>query len=390
MKRLAILGSTGSIGVNTLDIVRRFPERFEVVSLAAGRNLDQLADQVRHFRPEVVSVLDESGAAELRARLGGSRTRVLWGEEGLVAVATAPGVQTVLSAIVGFAGLVPTLAALQAGRQVALANKEILVVAGKIVTRAAREHGIRIFPVDSEHSAIFQSLVGHRLEEVRRIILTASGGPFLHTPPEALARVTVAEALNHPSWKMGRKITIDSATLMNKGLEVIEAHWLFDMPVEKVAVHVHPQSVVHSMVEYVDGSVMAQLGIPDMRAPISYALSYPERLDLQLPPLNLFQVANLTFFEPDEEKFPALRLARWAAEQGESLPAVLNAANEVAVDAFLNGRVGFLDITGIIRRTMELHEPWELREIRDVFEADAWARKTAQALVEECAPLPRA
>ncbi|MBI3078528.1 MAG: 1-deoxy-D-xylulose-5-phosphate reductoisomerase [Deltaproteobacteria bacterium] len=390
MKRLAILGSTGSIGVNTLDIVRRFPERFEVVSLAAGRNLDQLADQVRHFRPEVVSVLDESGAAELRARLGGSRTRVLWGEEGLVAVATAPGVQTVLSAIVGFAGLVPTLAALQAGRQVALANKEILVVAGKIVTRAAREHGIRIFPVDSEHSAIFQSLVGHRLEDVRRIILTASGGPFLHTPPEALARVTVAEALNHPNWKMGRKITIDSATLMNKGLEVIEAHWLFDMPVEKVAVHVHPQSVVHSMVEYVDGSVMAQLGIPDMRAPISYALSYPERLDLQLPPLNLFQVANLTFFEPDEEKFPALRLARWAAEQGESLPAVLNAANEVAVDAFLNGRVGFLDITGIIRRTMELHEPWELREIRDVFEADAWARKTAQALVEECAPLPRA
>ncbi len=379
MKRLSILGSTGSIGTSALRVARRHPDKFRVVGLAAGRNIDLLAGQVMEFRSLVCSVADERLADKLRRRLPQEIScEVLSGVAGNVAVAELAEADAVLSAIVGAAGLVPTYAAIQAGKQVALANKETLVMAGELVMAEVCRGGVELLPVDSEHSAIFQSLEGHRREDVHRIILTASGGPFLNRPAEEIAGVTPEEALNHPRWKMGPKVTIDSATLMNKGLECIEAHWLFDMPMERIQVCIHPQSIIHSMVEYVDGSIIAQLGVPDMQIPIAYALSRPERVELELPRLDLFEVGKLTFLPPDEKKFPCLRLARQAAAAGGALPAALNAANEVAVNAFLGGRITFGRIPELIESVLDECGLPAPRSISDVLDADAWARRRAE------------
>lgn len=377
MKRLSILGSTGSIGVSTLDIVARFPERFEVVGLAAGGNIDLLMQQIERFRPKYVSVSEEDAALSLK----GMGCEVSHGVEGAIRIATAPESEMVVSAIVGAAGLVPTVAAIKAKKEIALANKETLVMAGELVMKEAGEAGVKILPVDSEHSAIFQSIVGHNRDEIKRLILTASGGPFLSYPMERLTKVTPGDALNHPNWQMGKKVTIDSASLMNKGLEVIEARWLFDIPSERIDVHVHPQSIIHSMVEYIDGSVIAQMGIPDMRIPISYALSYPERLPIPLPSLNLFEIERLTFVRPDHERFPCLSLAYKALEAGGTMPAVLNAANEVAVDAFLNGKIGFLDIPRMIENVISSHSNAPASHVDDVLRADLWAREKAKGMI---------
>ncbi len=381
MKRLAVLGSTGSIGVNTLDIVRQFPDRFKVVSLSAGQNIQLLKKQILQFRPKVVSLLNKGLSDALRNDVA-LPVEIVHGVEGLIQVATHPDVDHVVSALVGAVGLIPTLAAIKAGKPVALANKEALVMAGKIVMEEARRNKVQILPVDSEHSAIFQALLGHRKEDVRRIILTASGGPFLKMALHALDGVSAKEALHHPNWEMGRKITIDSASLMNKGLEVIEAHWLFDTPVEKIDVQIHPQSVVHSMVEYVDGSIVAQMGITDMRVPISYALSFPYRLPLNLPHLNLFEKGELTFFPPDPERFPCLGLAYASLEIGETMPAVLNAANEVAVNAFLEGSIKFTDLPLLIRQVMNEHEVKPVQTIEDVLKADQWARERTKSILQ--------
>jgi len=382
MKRLAILGSTGSIGVNTLDIVKQFPERFKVVSLAAGVNIQLLKQQILQFRPKMISVLNKELSETLRKELASFPTDIVHGVEGLIQVATHPEVDLVVSALVGAAGLIPTLSAIKAGKNIALANKESLVMAGGLVMEEARRRQIQVLPVDSEHSAVFQSLLGHRKEDVRRIILTASGGPFLHLPLGKLREVTARDALRHPHWEMGRKITVDSASLMNKGLEVIEARWLFDVPVEKIDVHIHPQSVIHSMVEYVDGSIVSQLGITDMRIPISYALAFPERLTLPLPRLNLFQKESLSFLPPDLERFPCLDLAYRAIKIGGTMPAALNAANEIAVNAFLDGALPFTKIPSLIRHVMEEHDMKPAQTLEDVLKADHWARETSRLILE--------
>ncbi len=376
MKKIVILGSTGSIGTQALDIVARHPDRFEIVGLAAGRKIDLVADQIRRFRPKRVSVADAADAQRLKERVGAG-VEILVGADGPCVLVQDPDCDFVISAIVGAAGLRPTMAALEAGKTVALANKESLVIAGEVMTRKAREKGVPVIPSDSEHSAIFQALQGNRKEDVKRLILTASGGPFFERSRESLASVTVEEALKHPNWSMGPKITIDSATLMNKGLELIEASWFFDTPPEKVAIHIHPQSVVHSLVEYVDGSVMAQLGVPDMRCAISYAMAYPERVESGVKSLDLVQLGTLSFYPPDERKFPALRLAAEAARKGQTFPAVLNAANEIAVARFLNREIGFMDIPRIVEQTLESHHPFPLKNLEDVLEADAWARQEA-------------
>jgi 1-deoxy-D-xylulose-5-phosphate reductoisomerase len=383
MKALAILGSTGSIGVSTLEIVAAHPERFRVAALTAGRNLTLLEQQVRTFRPQRVAVTDAADAAALKARLGALAPLILSGRDGLLACAADSGARLVVSAIVGAAGLEPTLAAIDAGLDVALANKETLVAAGNLVMAAVEARGVNLFPVDSEHSAIFQSLAGHRKHDVRRLILTASGGPFRDRNAAELARVTPADALSHPNWAMGRKITIDSATMMNKGLEVIEAHWLFDLPAEKIAVHIHPESIVHSMVEYVDGAVIAQLGIPDMKTPIALALSWPERLPLDLPPLDLCRLGRLHFSEPDTLRFPCLALAYRALQSGGTTPAVLNAANEVAVEAFLEHRLGFTAIPKIIAAVLDRHPFAPADNLTAVLAADASARTLANTLISE-------
>ena len=381
-KALSILGSTGSIGVSTLDVVRQFPERFEVAALAAGRNIDLLCEQIKVFEPSLVAVLDRDLAAQLQQRLHSQnhQPEVSFGQEGYERVAAHPKSRMLVSAMVGAAGLLPTLAAIEAGKDLALANKETLVIAGEIVMGLAKSKGIAILPVDSEHSAVFQALQGNHREALKRILLTASGGPFFDKTRDELSRVTPEAALRHPNWSMGRKITIDSATLMNKGLEVIEAHWLFDVPVEQIAIHIHPESIVHSMVEYIDGSVIAQMGIPDMRIPIAYALSYPERLPVQSPPLDLFRLRKLNFYPPDEEKFPCLRLAYEACRRGSTLPAVLNAANEVAVSAFLDGRIRFLEIAQIIETVMSAHDVAASLTLETILKADRWARQEAERL----------
>jgi len=382
MKRLAILGSTGSIGVNTLDIVRQFPERFEVISLSAGLNTQLLKEQILQFRPKMVSVLNKELSEALQRELPGISVKIVHGVEGLIQVATHPEVDQVVSAIVGAVGLIPTLSAIKTGKSIALANKEPLVMAGKIVMEEAKRSQSQILPVDSEHSAIFQALLGHRKEGVHRLILTASGGPFLSLPFSRLHEVTVKEALRHPHWEMGKKITIDSASLMNKGLEVIEAHWLFNIPVEKIVVLIHPQSVIHSMVEYIDGSIITQMGITDMRIPISYALSFPERLNLNLPPLDLQKSEALTFSLPDPERFPCLKLAYRSIEIGETMPTILNAANEVAVSAFLEGSLKFTEIPLLLQRVMEEHEVKPFHTIEDILKADHWARERSKAFLE--------
>ena len=377
MKKLAILGCTGSIGMNTLDIADRFKDRYEIVALSAGTNINLLKEQMLKFQPKIVSVLNYHSAVKLREELKPHNIEILHGIEGANKIATLPEVEMVVCAIVGAAGLVPTLSAIQAGKDIALANKETLVMAGKLVMKEAKKNDVAILPIDSEHSAIFQSLLGHRKRDIKRIILTASGGPFLNCSYEELKTVTIQGALEHPTWQMGRKITIDSASLMNKGLEVIEARWLFDVPHEKIDIHIHPQSIVHSMVEYIDGSVIAQMGIPDMRVPISYALAYPDRLETGLPPLNLNEIHKLTFELPDEERFPALKLAYRALEEGGTMPAVLNAANEVAVEAFLGNKISFPQIPQIIERTMDCHRSKEINTIQDSLDADNWARAKA-------------
>ncbi|HEX8960016.1 MAG TPA: 1-deoxy-D-xylulose-5-phosphate reductoisomerase [Geobacteraceae bacterium] len=381
MKKLGILGSTGSIGVSTLDIVAAHRDRFEVVTLTAGSNLDLLKTQIEEFSPRLVAVSTEELARELAGMIPDTRSEILWGVEGLIAAATVSEIDIVVAAIVGAAGLVPTAAAIKAGKDVALANKETLVTAGRLIMEMVAEQGVKLYPVDSEHSAVFQSLQGHRQTDVKRIILTASGGPFLNWPLEKLARVSVKDALNHPNWSMGKKITIDSATMMNKGLEVIEARWLFDIPAERIAVNIHPQSIIHSMVEYVDGCVMAQLGVPDMKAPIAYALTYPERVPTGVKPLDLTDLSGLTFFNPDHNRFPALNLAYRALASGESMPAVMNAANEVAVEAFLAGRIGFAEIPALIERAMDLHNASSFSSIEDVLCADRWGREKAREIL---------
>jgi 1-deoxy-D-xylulose-5-phosphate reductoisomerase len=375
MKRLAILGSTGSIGTSTLDVVEGHPDRFQIVALAARANLDLLEAQIRRHSPGLVSVASETSARELRRRLGRTNTEVGWGTTGLLQVASEAGANLVVSAIVGGAGLLPTMGAIAAGNDVALANKESLVMAGNLVTAEARARGARILPVDSEHSAIFQCLAGGGPAQVRRIVLTASGGPFRTRSRATFASITPEEALKHPNWSMGKKVTIDSATLMNKGLEVIEAHWLFGLRVDQVDVIIHPQSIVHSLVEFVDGSVLAQLGVPDMRIPIQYALTYPERRQNHVPRLALEQLAGLTFEAVDRDKFPCLDLAYEAALAGGSAPAVLNAANEVAVHRFLNGRISFDEIPTVIRKALDAHPPRAVGTVEEVLEVDREVRR---------------
>ena len=382
MKTLSLLGSTGSIGRNTLELVRQFPGRFRIAGLAAGRQIDVLAEQILEFAPECVSVADETLVDQLGKRLpAGRRPRILCGVEGLCTVATLPAADMVVSAVVGAIGLLPALAAIEAGKDIGLANKETLVMAGRLIMTAVREHQVRLLPVDSEHSAIFQALEAGRRQDVARIILTASGGPFRAMVAADLASVTPDQALAHPNWSMGRKISIDSATLMNKGLEVIEARWLFDAAPEQIEVVVHPQSIVHSLVEYRDGSVVAQLGIPDMRIPIAYALSYPERLELGLSRLSLSACGGLDFEPPDHERFPALRLAFGALATGGVKPAALNAANEVAVEAFLDGRIGFTRIAEIVGAALARTGQADEMDLQAILAADREARNIADGLI---------
>ncbi|MDA8126094.1 MAG: 1-deoxy-D-xylulose-5-phosphate reductoisomerase [Deltaproteobacteria bacterium] len=391
MKKIALLGSTGSIGVSTLAVIGAQRSEFTVTALAAGQNVALLKDQIDRFRPRLAAVFAEEHACALRRLLPADcGTAIVFGPEGYREAATAAGTDMVVSAMVGAAGLIPTLEALDAGIAVALANKETLVMAGGIVLAKAAERGAPLIPVDSEHSAIFQCLQGNRKEEVRRIILTASGGPFLHATREELAAVTIAQALRHPNWTMGKKITIDSATMMNKGLEVIEAAWLFGLPAAAIDVVIHPQSIVHSLVEYRDGSVIAQLGQPDMRGPIAYALSYPRRLTRTDAALDLCKIGTLTFLEPDRDRFPALSLAYAAAKGGGTLPAVLNGANECAVAAFIDGKIGFNDISRVSQKVMESHASECEPTLAAILNADQWARTEAERVIgTDFVPMPR-
>jgi len=382
MKRISILGSTGSIGVSTLDVISAHPGEFTITALAGGRNIALLKQQIERFRPHLVAVIDEAHARDLRTLLGVTTTGILSGPEGYREAAAIDGTDMVVSAMVGAAGLLPTLDAIAAGRDIALANKETLVMAGGIVLNNAAQKGVTIIPVDSEHSAIFQCLRGHHREDLRRIILTASGGPFLHASAEELAEVTPAQALRHPNWVMGKKITIDSATMMNKGLEVIEASWLFGLPVSKIDVLIHPQSIIHSLVEYRDGSVIAQLGVPDMRVPIAYALSYPRRMIRGEAGLDLVNVGALTFLKPDPVRFPALRLAYAAAETGGTMPAVLNAANEVAVTAFIDAEIGFNEISHLVDKVLSRHCVRMEPPIEEILDADRQTREETKNIIK--------
>jgi 1-deoxy-D-xylulose-5-phosphate reductoisomerase len=377
MKSISILGSTGSVGTNVLRIVEAFPDRLRVVGLSAGGNVERLAEQIARHRPAVVSVATAEAREKLVRDVDARGLRVLVGPEGAIEVATHPSAQMVVASAVGAVGLLPTYRAIDAGKDVALANKETLVMAGELMMARARQTGARVLPIDSEHCALHQCLDGRAPEEVRRLLLTASGGPFRTRSRVSLARVTRQEALQHPTWTMGPKITIDSATLMNKGLEVIEAHWLFGVPAERVEVLVHPQSVVHSMVEFVDGTVVAQLGVTDMRLPIQYALSHPERWAAAIPGIDFTRALRLEFDVPDHERFPCLGLAYRALAGGGSLPAVLNAANEEAVAAFLDDRIAFPAIPDTIAEVMAAHTPEPTRDVAHVLDADAWARRRA-------------
>jgi len=383
MRALSLLGSTGSIGENVLAVVRQFPRHFRIVGLSAGRRVTRLAEQVLEFQPERVAVGDPALVDELASLLPAAlRGRIVSGLEGNCTVAALPSADMMVSAVVGAVGLLPTLAAIRAGKDIGLANKETLVMAGRLVIATARAHRVRILPIDSEHSAIFQALEAGRKQDVARIILTASGGPFRTWTPEALAAATPDQALAHPNWTMGRKISIDSATLMNKGLEVIEARWLFDVAPEQIEVVVHPQSIVHSLVEYCDGSVVAQMGIPDMRIPIGYALSYPQRLELGLSRLSLAQCGGLTFEPPDHDRFPALQMAYEALAMGGVKPAALNAANEVAVEAFLAGRIGFTRIAEVVGAALHQTSQGDDMYLEAILAADQEARALAAAEIQ--------
>lgn len=378
MKLVTILGSTGSIGRSALEVISKCRDRFKVIGLTANSNIRLLEDQIKKFKPEIVAVADGANAIKLRKKLD---IEVLSGNAGIAEVASYSRSDFVLSAIVGFAGLLPTLSAVRAGKTVGLANKESLVVAGEIVMAYAAKYGSKIIPVDSEHSAIFQCIEGRGRDSIKRIVLTASGGPFFGSTRKELGKVTLEDALKHPNWDMGRKITIDSATLMNKGLEVIEAHHLFGFSSDKIDVLVHPQSIVHSMIEFKDRSYLAQLSVPDMKGPIAYALSYPERLEEPMPELDLSRIEKLTFRKPDTKCFPCLLYAYEASKEGGTMPAVLNAANEAAVDAFLQKRIGFNDIPVIIKEAMNSHRKEPVTEIDVVIEADRWAREKARAIL---------
>ncbi|HIJ78196.1 MAG: 1-deoxy-D-xylulose-5-phosphate reductoisomerase [Desulfobulbaceae bacterium] len=383
MKNISLLGSTGSIGCNVLDVVRQFPGRFRIVGLAAGNNGALLREQIEAFNPQKVSIADAKLAGDLAQSLPpGWSDKIEVGTKGNISVATIPEADTVVSAIVGAAGLTPTLAAIEAGKNIALANKETLVMAGNLVMDAVKRCRVTMLPIDSEHNAIFQALEAGRREDVNKILLTASGGPFQNKSMRELWDVSPEQALAHPNWTMGKKISIDSATLMNKGLEVIEAKWLFDIEVEAIEVLIHPQSIVHSMVEYKDGSVISQMGIPDMRIPIAYALSYPERLRLKLPRLDLFNTHDLSFHRPDFERFPALKLAYQVCKRGGTLPAVLNAANEVAVDAFLNRKIRFPEIALTVAETVNRLPGEAALTIKSVLDADLAARMQAESIIE--------
>ena len=394
MKQIAILGSTGSIGCNTLRVVEGFGNEFGVAALGAGSNVEVLAEQIEQHRPRVVSTSDEASADRLRFELKrrnvSTQPRITTGLDGLIEVATCDGAEIVIGAVVGALGLVPTYRALELGRRVALANKETLVVAGELMTAAAERHGAEILPVDSEHNALHQCLRGQQRHELKRLILTASGGPFRNSSKEEIEIATPAQALKHPTWRMGAKITIDSATMMNKGLEVIEARWLFGCSADEVDIVVHPQSVVHSMVELVDGSIIAQMGVTDMRHAIQYALTYPARRPSQLPPLDLMSLTKLEFFAPDTDRFPCIRLAYNALRTGGTMPAVLNAANEVAVAAFLNETIKFGDIPRLISAACEAHTPQPAPSIDSVLAADAWARNWVNQKLESSIPARRA
>ena len=379
MKNVVLLGSTGSIGTSTAKVAEDLPEDIHLVGLAAGGNDELLAEQAKQFKPELISISSPEKAEGLRSQLDG--IRVVSGEEGLIELATLPSADIVLIAIVGTAGLQPALAAIRAGKDIALASKEILVIAGEIVMAEARKHGVNVLPVDSEHSAIFQCLDGRTPDSVRRLILTASGGPFRQTPLEDFAGITVEQALKHPSWVMGRKITIDSATMFNKGLEMIEARWLFNIPITQVDVIVHPQSVVHSMVEFVDGSILSQLSTPDMCLPIQYALTWPGRMASERVQTDFAELGRLDFEAPDLAKFPALGQARRASEVGGTLPAVLNAANEIAVDAFCARHISFVGIAESVTEVMDRHQVIEHPTLDEIIEANQWARETARVVV---------
>lgn len=376
VKRIVILGSTGSIGRQALEVIAIHRDKFSVVGLAAARNWEMLCDQAQAFGVRVLAVADEAAARAVRERLG-SEVDVYAGTDGLKTLATLPEADVVLVAVTGIAGLVPTLAAIGAGKDIALANKETLVAGGAVVTTLARQMGVRLLPVDSEHSALWQCMQ-RREREVACLYLTASGGPFRNLTPVELSRVTAAEALRHPTWSMGPKVTIDSATLMNKGLEIIEAHWLFDAEYDRIRVLIHPQSIIHGMVELVDGTVIACLSTPDMRLPIQYALGYPARYNSNVSRLDFCALGKLTFLAPDRARFPCLALAEEAGRAGQTFPAVLNAANEVAVEAFLRGEIGFLSIPAVIERVLARHVPVSAPELEDILEADGWARREAE------------
>jgi len=372
--KIAILGSTGSIGNSALEVIEKYPEKYQVVGLSAGNNAELLQEQIRKFKPKMVSLSDDSGQDILNDCFG---TEILFGVEGACKIASMPEVDVVIAAISGSAGLLPTLAAVKAGKTIALANKESLVMAGELIISEAKKSKAEIIPIDSEHSAIFQLLKDKKIEDVKNIILTASGGPFLGSTLEELENVTPAEALKHPRWKMGNKVTIDSASMMNKGLEVIEAYYIFGMPVENIKVIVHPQSIVHSMVEFIDGTVFAQLSHPDMKAPIAYALSCPDRLDDIVKPLSFAEIGKLTFEDPDYKKFPNLRLAFRALGTGGLMPVVMNSANEVAVQKFCDGLIGFTFMPKLIEKVMDAFNDNGGRSLEDILEADKWARDMA-------------
>ena len=380
MKKVVLLGCTGSIGTSSVKVVNDLSDRLQVVGLGAGNNVKLLMEQTRSLHPKAVSIQSEEHAELLRKELGSS-TEVYCGEEGLIKLATLPEADIVLISIIGTTGLKPALAAIRAGKDIALASKEVLVVAGEIVMSEAKKYGVNVLTVDSEHSAIFQCLEGRKPESVRRLILTASGGPFRKTPKSEFANITLEKALKHPSWSMGRKITLDSATLFNKGLEMIEACWLFNMGIEKVSVLVHPQSIVHSMVEFVDGSILAQLSTPDMCLPIQYALTWPERVQSTRVQTDFAAIGTLTFENPDEERFPALRLAREAGLKGGTLPCVLNAANEIAVESFINNKIRFDQISTLVEEVMSAHQRIDHPTLDQLLEADHWARDNARSRI---------
>lgn len=382
MKNISLLGSTGSIGRQTLEVVAANPDKLKIRALVAHKSDELLEQQIKEFAPDIAVLTDKAAAKRLAERYHG-KTQILAGEEGLLAAATYDGADTVLASMVGYAGLRPTMAAIKCGKNIALANKETLVAAGSLVMAAVREHGVSLTPVDSEHSAIFQSLRGGTQREVKRLIITASGGPFRGKKRSELENVTLAQCLNHPNWSMGKKVTLDSSTLANKGLEVMEAHWLFDMPYEKIDVVVHPQSIVHSLVEFCDGSVIAQLGEPDMRLPIQFALSWPDRFNYSFEQLDLVKAASLTFEAPDTEAFPSLKIAIECGKAGGTLPCAFNAANEEAVNAFLDGKIKYLDIPYITASVTEAHENVLAPQIEDIEEADSWARACAQQVISK-------